>query len=1056
MVVGPSEIFIGREAELAELGALLGPPHAGGLVLAAGEAGVGKSRLVAEALDRAGGRTAWSACWEGDGAPAYWPWVQVIRACLAMSGGEEWRLAGSPSVGEVLALLPEQEVPSLAADASRFRLFEGVVDLVRAAAAEDGMVLVFDDLQWSDEASIQLLVFAVRSLSDDPVVVAGTYRDDEISLEHPLRTAMAELAGLVRHLHLGGLAREELAVLVQSQIGWGDELTAELAAELAAELQSMTGGNPFFAREVLALVRSGSSRDGRAGRPRVPASVRAVIERRLARLSNDCEDALKLAAVIGSPFPVGLLAAALGKPEDAVLAVLDEAASAEIVHADGESPRQLRFGHDLLRETIYSATAPAERARAHARVATVLDAAGDEASPTRTASLAHHLLAAGPLVEPATALTAVMRAGDRALSVLAYEEAADWYARALALSRAGELDTAEVIAVLLALGEARVRHGDLPGARSVYVEAADLASQHDRPDDLARAALGLGSGLGGFEISLFDHVQIDLLERALGALPRQDSPSRAQLLARLSVALSLVAAGDRRLALSVEAVEMARHLDDGASLGHALAAYCDAIAGPEHSERRRDTAREVVEVGSALGDRRLELLGRRHLIVALLELGEMAEVDDQIRAFAVAAEVLREPLYRWYVPLWRGMRALMAGRTAESASLCDEASALGELAHSDNAAMLTLTQRWVRLRADDQLDDAGRLVIEQGLTVFGELPGLTVLGALCQLHTGRTEEASAALAGLRGDLERLPRDAEWLPTMAQAAEVAAALGDRDVAGLLDGMMAPFDHRVVVEGIGAGVYGTLGGFRARLAALLGRVDEAARLASEAAAAADRMGLRCAPKLAPAAPHARMPAPAATELTASLQREGDLWAVTFAGVTARVRHAKGVQDLAALLARPGAAVHVTELISPDPATQAAASSRGDDVLDRRALAAYRRRLAELDDDLAEAESHQDVGRATKLRVEREFLVAELAGSVGLGGRVRRAGDDVDRARKTVRARVRDAIRRVEAAHPPLGRHLSLAVRTGTYCSYQPESPVRWTVEQSTARERGVSHC
>jgi hypothetical protein len=140
-----------------------------------------------------------------------------------------------------------------------------------------------------------------------------------------------------------------------------------------------------------------------------------------------------------------------------------------------------------------------------------------------------------------------------------------------------------------------------------------------------------------------------------------------------------------------------------------------------------------------------------------------------------------------------------------------------------------------------------------------------------------------------------------------------------------------------------------------------------------------------------------------------------------------------------------VHVSELVSQDTAGRAVASSHGDEVLDRRAIAEFRRRLADIDEELAEAEMHHDVGRIGKLAAERQFLLDELAGAAGLGGRSRRMGDDVDRARKAVRARVRDAIAHVESAHPELGRHLARAVQTGTFCSYDPEVPVRWTVHR-----------
>ena len=745
--------------------------------------------------------------------------------------------------------------------------------------------------------------------------------------------------------------------------------------------------------------------------------------------------------MIGTSFSLEVVAGAMGIAVADVLGVLGEALEAGVVVVEDSAPGDMRFAHDLLRKTVYESIPAVVRAGTHAQVAAALEQRrrGTGASP---ATVAHHLIGAVPLVEPARAAGAAVRAGEAAMAVLAHEEAGDWFERALSLMRSGDAGEPDAIGALLGLGEARLRGGDLPGARDAYVEAASTARSHGRSDDLALAALGLGAGLGGFEISLFDHVQIELLEKALGAVSSADSPRRAQLLARLSVALSFVSE-ERRLGLATEAVAMARRLGDGPTLGYALAAYCDAISGPTHSEARRDAAAEVVSLGVRAGERRLELLGRRLLLVALLELGEIADVDAQIRAFSAAADTIREPLYRWYVPLWRGMRALMAGRIEESAASCDEAEAVGALAHSANAAMLVMTQRWVRLRVEGRLAEAAQLIDEKGFELFGELAGSYAVTALSRLHTGDVDAARAQLRGFLVDLDRIPMDAEWLPTISQLAELAAGLGDGESAAVLDPVMAPFDDRVVVEGIGAAVYGTLGGFRARLLALLGREDEARELEIGATAAASRLGLVAAPRALDQPTHLGQLALDRDDRVAVASREADLWLLTFAGRTGRVRDSKGIRDLAALLANPGVGVHVSELMSSDAAGRAAVSSRGEPALDRRALAEYRRRLAELDDELAEAEAHHDEGRAARLAAEREFLRAELAGAVGLGGHARRLGDDADRARKAVRARVRDAIARIEEVHPALGRHLARAVRTGTFCSYDPEKPVRWTV-------------
>jgi hypothetical protein len=177
-------------------------------------------------------------------------------------------------------------------------------------------------------------------------------------------------------------------------------------------------------------------------------------------------------------------------------------------------------------------------------------------------------------------------------------------------------------------------------------------------------------------------------------------------------------------------------------------------------------------------------------------------------------------------------------------------------------------------------------------------------------------------------------------------------------------------------------------------------------------------------------------------ATLVREGDTWAFGFDGTTVRVRHAKGVADLAVLLARPGRDVHVRELAGV--AGVVAGSASTEPALDEKAVRQYRQRLRDLEDDLDEAERYADTGRAERLAVERDALVDELTRAFGLAGRRRPVGSDPDeRLRKAVSARVKATIDRIDAQHAVLGRHLRNSVRTGYWCIYEPERPVDWTV-------------
>jgi tetratricopeptide (TPR) repeat protein len=322
----------------------------------------------------------------------------------------------------------------------------------------------------------------------------------------------------------------------------------------------------------------------------------------------------------------------------------------------------------------------------------------------------------------------------------------------------------------------------------------------------------------------------------------------------------------------------------------------------------------------------------------------------------------------------------------------------------------------------------------------------------------------------------VPRDAEWLPNLTSAVSAAVELRHPLLPELV-ARLEPYAHLVAFEGIGAGLHGVAGRFLAEAYLSLGRVDDAVRAARDAlrvnrgiggalTADAQRTLARClearglaTDAVEAAAMHAAaddafrtyglmrfVRAPVDTARDAAppgaaheLIREGDVWRIAFRGDTVVVRHSKGLSDLALLLSRPGREVHVTEITQTVPGL---VDPLHDPVLDPRAVGSYRTRLADLAEDIDEADAHHDLARAATLREEYDAIVAELSTAVGLGRRSRSLGSDPhERMRKAVTARIRDAIRRLGEQSPALGRHLTAGIRTGTFCSYQPETPVVW---------------
>jgi tetratricopeptide (TPR) repeat protein len=990
-------MLVGRVAELRELhGAALrtAASHHGWVGLIGGEPGIGKTRLVAECadqLERDGFGRGWVSCPEGDAAPPFWVWDQLLGQ-LGAHG--PWRAAAGETDPEL----------------ARFLLLGAVTAVIRQAAADRPLLLVIDDVHWADPGSIQLLAAVRGALAALPAVILGTYRDTELTA-----SALVADVGPERTLVLGGLAPGELAASVRAVTG------SDVPDALLPGLHARTAGNPYFAAEAVRLLRAEGRLYTSARLPAglLPDTVRAVLERRLARLPARVAELLRAAALLGDELDPPLLAEVSGEPLVVVAAAL---ATAQSVRVTGPS----RFAHPLVREVLQSQLGPADRLRWHTRIGELL-ARRYQAGTIGPAAAARHLLAAAELGGKAAPAVAFARlAAADATRRTGYEDAVRLLDCALPLAGTGH----DRGGLLTELGEAALAAGDQDRARRAYEAAAELARQIASADLLAAAALGLAGGHGGFEVDLRDPDRVAVLAEGLRAQPEGDSAARALLLGRLSLALAFTGvATEQREALSAEAVAMARRLGVPSVLAAALAARCDAISGPDHIAERRAAAAEIVELARAGGDRTSEMLGRRLLIVALAQGADWPAADAEISAYARQAGILAQPRLAWYVPLWRGARALMQGDYAQAEAYASELDELAGHSGSANARLLALVQRYVRLMGEDRAGDLAG--------VFGEIvaalpddPRLAVCARA--FYDARRGEFEPARAGLDRVLAgEAPRDGEWLPRYVQVA-VAAVLSEHPAAAeLAYRVLTPYARQCAVEGILAGSWGSVAAHLGLLARYLGRPGEADAhfaLAAELDAAA---GAALAGRTREWAGGGDL----VSDGTAVFRREGKVWTLRYAGRTVRLPDSKGLRDLAVLISRPGGRTHVSELVG------AAGLPRADvgPVADRRALAAYRERLRRIDAELDSLGENSLA--ADSAQRERDALLAELSAAAGLGGRARTAGSPAERMRKAVTYRIRHAISQVADAHPELGRHFSASVSTGTWCGYSPEHPVDW---------------
>ncbi|HEY2435691.1 MAG TPA: protein kinase, partial [Solirubrobacteraceae bacterium] len=435
-------VHVGRERQVEELCAAadLAFSGRGQLVLISGDAGIGKTRLAEELATYAHLRDAlvlWGRCYEGEGAPPYWPWVQIVRAYAVDHDPEVLAAAMGPGgadiaqiVSEVGRRLPDVEpAPALTPEQARFRLFDSVTKFLVEASRREPLVLVLDDLQCADSPSLLLLEFLVRELLDARLLVVGTYRDTELAPRHPLTHTLGELSRThpSRRIALGGLSRSEVGRYIVMTAGVDPD------AALVDAVHHKTEGNPLFLGEVVRLL----SAEGRLeefgeqppGDVTIPPEVREVLARRLERLSDQCRATLSLAAMIGGEFHLRVLQAVADLPAGRVLDALDEAEAARVITAMG--PGRYRFAHGVVAEALAESVPAGRRAELHRQVGLALERLFADRLEPRLAELAHHFLDAAPAGELDKGLHYASAAAEAAVGRLAFEDAAKLYERAL-------------------------------------------------------------------------------------------------------------------------------------------------------------------------------------------------------------------------------------------------------------------------------------------------------------------------------------------------------------------------------------------------------------------------------------------------------------------------------------------------------------------------------------------------------------------------------------------------------------------------------------------------
>ncbi len=785
--------LLGRDRELGVLGERLTRAVRGHteLVVVTGAPGIGKSRLSSEliALARArGARTVVGRCSQDDGAPPLYPW----RAVLADLGGgltEEVR------------------------EGNEFRTWEEIAGRVRAAAADQPLVLVLDDLHWADTATLRALRLLAETSVDDALLVVLTWRD------RPEPTgALADLADALarRHaerVHLTGLDATSVAGLVGS-------LTSNRPSDQdSAALLERTDGNPFFLVEYARLVGRGDDL-GDVLRREPPTVVQDVVGRRLARLPEQTLRTLGVAAVLGRQFDLPTLASTAAEGEDDVLDLLDPALATGLVREDGVD--RFTFDHALVRDTLVARLPVSRRARLHARAAAALGEARG-----RETELAHHWLAAGPAHAP-DAWRAAEAAAQVSLASYAHDEAADLLRRALeSLGSDPSATDTDRWRLLVALGVAHRWGGRWPDLTETAGRAIEVATALDDPVALARAATLTLRGAhwqsarhGGENTAI-----IAALRRSLEMLPTADSALRCRCLVALAGELYYVSGTEERRALCDDAVAMAHRLDDPEVVLDACLGAATALWFPGTEVERRGLTQTALEMARRLDDLPAEVAVRTQLAIVEAALGHPAAMWEQHAAARPAAVRLRMDYELVVLDSMTVPWLVLADRDDEADQVmaqCQEALGRVNLEQAADAlaGLVAVSTWWRGAPVSPQVFD---------VATQGPMPTNALLAWLL-LRSGDEPGALSFLAEHPAQVDH--QDWFSLLAWALAGAMAAYAGDAELGARSYALLAPYAGRTAVAGSGVAA-GPVDAYLALAAVAAGERETASRHADDAA-------------------------------------------------------------------------------------------------------------------------------------------------------------------------------------------------------------------------------
>ncbi len=808
----PATPFVGREQTMRELLSGLETARDGhaSIFLVSGSAGMGKTRAAQELARTARGQGALVVAgnaYEGDGAPPFWPWVQVLRACIEEHGPETLVSELADCAEELVRLLPELQAhmgpqttaPAYGADEARFRLFDSVARSLRRFGREQPLIIILDDLHWADAPSLRLLEFLARAGDAWSGLVIGNYREDEASLNEALPSVLGSLCRM-QHVHrveLPALEPDAAHTYIRAVAG------ADFDDAMASKLVRMSEGSPFFLSELVRLVASSENRHltpEQLANVELPEGIKSTIGHSLERLSPACRRTLSLCSVIGAELELSIVEAVSGLERHLLIDLLDEAVAGGVLRTAGIG--KFQFSHALIAQALYQELPWSERAEQHRRVGETLEALRPNDPGDWVERIAHHFFESAPCGDVEKIAVYCISAARRASHLLAFEDAVRHHDRALdALALATKPDEGLRCRILVEKGQDQRACGAREAAAETFDRAVQLARSISAPSLFAKAVVGL-SHCGRHDSPISSHERLRaLLEESLAGLGTGNKPLRATLLSQLVVTRPYLDTMESRLELSGQALTLAEESGDLESIFSAMGARSWALQGPADS-------RELLSLGTALLERSSQLFERdplsdrynvaflarsiRHSV--FLTTGETSAADAEFKALTDLVASLRQPVYRWLLGIAQTGGALCEGRFDEADALIRKGLEFGQSAEDPAARVVYLGQAaWLTMeRGFDGKASGGDVnqICDMFLSAPGALgPGHSVITALLLALSGQWKQAREEYDTI--DVAGLPQGGGWLFELGMLTELSSLFQDADRARQMYDLLLPF-------------------------------------------------------------------------------------------------------------------------------------------------------------------------------------------------------------------------------------------------------------------------